>query len=140
MDIVTRQRPPSRLSRSTSPKLHVSDSPAVKSTARPEKLRQSGARTNRFWTQLLVRLYWQDEKGCVLDGPGVIRDISADGFGLEFNQSLAVDQFVTVRTAAATLECVVRHAKPASTAFLIDVQVLAASRFNLKAVEMLCFQ
>ena len=76
----------------------------------------------------------------MLDGPGVIRDISADGFGLEFNQSLAVDQFVTVRTAAATLECVVRHAKPASTAFLIDVQVLAASRFNLKAVEMLCFQ
>ncbi|MDA0204638.1 MAG: hypothetical protein O3A53_11735 [Acidobacteria bacterium] len=45
-----------------------------------------------------------------------------------------------MRTAAATLECVVRHAKPASTAFLIDVQVLAASRFNLKAVEMLCFQ
>jgi hypothetical protein len=104
---------------------------------RPRNPHLERRRTNRFCTELLVQLYWRDDKGRVLDGPGVIRNISADGFGLEFNQNLAVDQLVTVRTAAASLECVVRHAKLGSKKFLIGLQVLPSSRFSLKVLEVL---
>ena len=81
-------------------------------------------RTNRFCTELLVRLCWQDSTGRVFDGPGVIRNISVDGFGLECSQSLPIDQLVSVLTAAAPVECVVRHAELTSKGFLIGGQVL----------------
>lgn len=114
----------------------VETTPAEES-ARTGKPFLERRRTNRFCTELLVRLCWQDDKGRAFEGPGVIRDISADGFGLEFHQSLEVDQLVNVRTTAASLECSVRHAKVGSRGFLIGVQVLPSSRFSLEVLERL---
>ena len=110
--------------------------PTAEDPAQPT-VRLERRRTNRFCTELLVRLCWQDSTGHVFDAPGVIRNISADGFGLECSQSLPIDQLVTVRTAAASLECVVRHAELASKGFLIGVQVLPPSRFRMKGLEKL---
>jgi hypothetical protein len=86
---------------------------------------------------MLVQLCWQDSEGRVFNGPGTIRNISAEGFGVEWGQSLAVDQLVTVRTSAASLECVVRHSELGSKDFLIGVLVLPSSRCSLKALEKL---
>ena len=73
----------------------------------------------------------------MLDVPGVLRNITADGFGIESSQSLAVDQLVTVRTAAASPQCIARHARLGSKGFLIGVQALPSSGFSLKALETL---
>jgi hypothetical protein len=69
----------------------VETTPAVETPARPENLRPERRRTNRFCTELLVRLRWLDKKGCVFDGPGVIRSISADDLGLSPTEQRSIN-------------------------------------------------
>ena len=115
----------------------VAATTAKTTTSVAESPQRERRRTDRFCTHLLVRLYWRDEEGRYSDDSGVIRNISADGFGIECKQRLDVDQLVTVRTAAASFECFVRHAQVDGTGFLIGVQLSRSSRHSLKALGML---
>lgn len=94
-------------------------------------------RSRRCRTQLNVVLRWLDEFAVVRDCSGILRDISADGFGVETKQPIPVGHPVTVRITAAPLECVVRHVQDRADGFLLGVEILPPSRRHLNPFKKL---
>lgn len=78
-------------------------------------------------TNLAVQVYWQDPAGGLQNEPGLIRDISRSGFGLEFGQPLNTGQALSVQTGVGALQCVVRHARIEGTKYFVGLEIMAAS-------------
>lgn len=94
-------------------------------------------RSKRFVTELQVRLCWSDEASRVFEGSGVVRNVSAGGFGVEFSQRLPVDQILTVKTLSSSLPCVVRHVQEKAEGVLIGMQVLQPFDDRMGSLERL---
>jgi hypothetical protein len=81
----------------------------------------------RHPAQTVVLIYWLDAGGLPCEACAVIRDVSARGFGIETDRCFPVGQSLTIRTAANSLECVVRHMQEYPNSFLAGLEVLSSS-------------
>ena len=95
--------------------------PAVPSTQSDHR------RDPRRPAQTVVLIYWLDITGLPCEACAVIRDVSARGFGIETDQCFPVGRRLTIRTAASSLECVVRHMQVFPSSFLDGLEVLSSS-------------
>lgn len=84
-------------------------------------------RETRHDTRSVVQIYWKDQAGLPCDGTGVIRNVSARGFGLTADRSFDLGQSITVRTPDRSLECVVRHVRPRTYSFMVGLEIRASS-------------
>ena len=79
----------------------------------------------RFSTDLDVRLYWQDDIGNLFDAPAAVKNVSADGFGVEVDTGLGIGRLVTVKTPkGSSLYCVVRHVQSGPKGVLVGLEAL----------------
>jgi hypothetical protein len=99
----------------------VEETETVRSAETPAVERR---RYRRFWVGLSVRVYWQDEQGRQREAPALLRDVSADGFGIELQDRLEVGTLITVRTMVNSPRCEVRHMQANEKRVLIGVRVL----------------
>jgi hypothetical protein len=99
----------------------VRSTPAAHSTATDHR------RDPRHPAQTVVLIYWLDDTGLPCDACAVIRDVSSRGFGIETDRCFPVGQTLTIRTAASSLECVVRHMQEFPDSFLAGLEVLSSS-------------
>lgn len=82
---------------------------------------------DRCPTNIAVDVYWLDPAGQLQSEPGLIRDISRSGFGLEFGQLLDRGQALSVQTRVGSLQCVVRHTRAYGTKYFVGLEVVTAS-------------
>lgn len=76
----------------------------------------------------LVRVFWQqDHSADLIEAPGLIRDVSAGGIGIELTQSLPKGKLLSVQTTAGALQGVVRHVRQFSNGYIVGMEVLSAS-------------
>jgi hypothetical protein len=76
---------------------------------------------------LRVRVFWQEESADLIDAPGLVRDISANGFGIKLTRSLPKGKLLSVETTAGALQGVVRHVHPLADGCILGMEVLSAS-------------
>src|SRR5690606_10500661 len=89
---------------------------------------QAEQRTHdRYATNIAVEVYWQGPAGELHTEPGLIRDISRSGFGLELGQRLDKGQTLSVQTRVGALQCVVRHARVFGARYIVGLEVITAS-------------
>ena len=81
----------------------------------------------RIAANLGVRVYWQVGPGPLYDALGIVRDVSAGGFGILLERELSRGELVSVETVEGSLQCIVRHVKETPRGRLIGVEVMAAS-------------
>ena len=91
----------------------------------PPKLEQRKHR--RIAANLGVRVYWQAGPGPLYDALGVVKDVSAGGFGIELERELSRGELISVETPEGSLQCIVRHVKQTPRGRRIGVEVMAAS-------------
>lgn len=99
----------------------------IKSTLVAQPTDADHRRDPRHPAQTVVLIYWLDDTGLPCDACAVIRDVSARGFGIETDRCFAVGQSLTIRTAANSLECVVRHMQEYPNSYLAGLEVLSSS-------------
>ncbi len=76
---------------------------------------------------LRVRVFWRGESAGLTNAPGVARDISASGLGIELAQSLPKGKLLSVETPAGALQGIVRHAHQMDDKCILGMEILAAS-------------
>ena len=76
---------------------------------------------------LSVRIFWQGESADLVDAPGVVRDISANGFGIELARSVPQGKLLSVETTAGALQGIVRHVRQRAEGCVLGMEVLSAS-------------
>ena len=81
----------------------------------------------RVAANLGVRVYWQAGPGPLYDALGVVKEVSAGGFGILLERELSRGELISVETAEGSLQCIVRHVKETPRGCLIGVEVMAAS-------------
>ena len=81
----------------------------------------------RVAANLGVRVYWQAGPGPLYDAPGIVRDVSAGGFGIELERELSRGELISVETPEGSLQCIVRHVEQTPRGRRIGVEVMAAS-------------
>jgi hypothetical protein len=74
-----------------------------------------------------ARVFWQERSGDLIEAPGLIRDVSASGLGIEVSQSLPMNKLLSVETFAGALQGIVRHVRQLSEGYLLGMEVWAAS-------------
>ena len=81
----------------------------------------------RVAANLGVRVYWQAGPGPLYDARGIVKDVSAGGFGILLERDLSRGELISVETPEGSLQCIVRHVKQTPRGRLIGVEVKAAS-------------
>jgi PilZ domain len=81
----------------------------------------------RFPTRLRVRIHWTDDSGTLLNAPGIVKDVSAGGFGIELDRPFSIGELLSVETHVGSLQCIVRHTQENAGTCRVGVHVLAAS-------------
>lgn len=81
----------------------------------------------RHVTALSVTIFWRDESGLLREMPGIVRDVSAGGFGIEVDYQFHAGQALSVETQSGTLKCQIRHVQERQDGSLVGVEVLLAS-------------
>lgn len=76
---------------------------------------------------LSVRIFWQGESKDLVKAPGLVRDISANGFGIVLGQSLPKGKLLSVETTAGALQGIVRHVRQRSEGWILGMEILSAS-------------
>ena len=74
-----------------------------------------------------VRVFWRGGSAGLNEALGVVRDISAHGFGIELAQCLPKGELLSVQTTAGALQGIVRHVRQFSDGYIVGVEVLLAS-------------
>jgi hypothetical protein len=74
-----------------------------------------------------VRIYWQDSTGKLLDAPGIVRNVSDAGLGVEVHDLFSVGQLLSIAMHDASLQGVVRHVQEHYSSYLVGIEVLAES-------------
>ena len=74
-----------------------------------------------------VRVFWQEESAELVDAPGLVRDISANGFGIELARSVPRGKLLSVDTTAGALQGIVRHVQQRAEGWVLGMEVLSAS-------------
>lgn len=76
---------------------------------------------------LRVRVFWRGESADLIDAPGVARDISAGGLGIELSENLSTGELLSVETPAGALQGIVRHVHQQADKCILGMEILAAS-------------
>lgn len=76
---------------------------------------------------LRVQVFWRGESADLIDAPGVARDISAGGLGIELDQTIPAGKLVSVQTPAGALQGIVRHVHQQADKCILGMEILAAS-------------
>lgn len=82
----------------------------------------------RYNKEFGVRLYWLGDSADLREIPGVVKDISAGGFGIDVDQPFIVGQLVSVGTSEGALQCSVCHVRPGQNqTYRVGMKILSAS-------------
>ena len=81
----------------------------------------------RVAASLGVRVYWQAGPGSLCGALGIVKDVSAGGFGILLQRELPRGELISVETAEGSLQCIVRHVKQTPRGHLMGVEVMAGS-------------
>ena len=82
----------------------------------------------RVAANLGVRVYWQAAGSSSLrDALGIVKNVSAGGFGILLQRELSRGELISVETAEGSLQCVIRHVKQTPRGLLTGAEVMAAS-------------
>ena len=93
-----------------------------------EAVRVEQRTDRRYNKEFGVRLYWLGDSADLRDIPGVVKDISAGGFGIEVDHPFLVGQLVSVGTSEGSLQCVVCHVRRRQNEiYRLGMKILSAS-------------
>lgn len=81
----------------------------------------------RFSTTLEVQTAWQDEFGMPCGSAGIVRDVSAGGFGVELKQKPPRSALLTVTAMRGSMRCVVRYVRQEDDCFVVGLELLPES-------------
>lgn len=99
-------------------------SPSSTQTGVPEGPRDERRRHLRFSTTMEVKTTWQDEFGLLCSAHGVVRDVSAGGFGVELERKPPLSALLSVEAMKGSMRCVVRHARQEEDRFVVGLELL----------------
>ena len=92
-----------------------------------QAVRTEQRRHPRRSVNIRVRVFWQGESAELVEAPGLVRDISVNGFGIEIAHYLPEGRLLSVETTAGALQGVVRHVHQVSGGYATGMEILLAS-------------
>ena len=103
----------------------------VHSGVRVERHSESGTKAGSIVASLRT---WASEsigrqqgQGSLRDALGIVKNVSAGGFGILLQRELSRGELISVETAEGSLQCVIRHVKQTPRGLLTGAEVMAAS-------------